>query len=203
MKILVINSGSSSIKFQLLDMSDESVLASGLVERIGEPVGLVKCTLHPGCDNEEVKKISEPVPDHTKGMKMAVDLLTDPVNGVIADKSDIDAVGHRVVHGGEDFHQPTLLTAEVIEAVKKNTPLAPLHNPANLDGIRVAQELFSGVPQVGVFDTAFHQTIPPHACRIICMKSTKSAVTDFMVPRINLLPVSVPKLWANLWKSLT
>lgn len=163
MKILVINSGSSSIKFQLLDMSDESVLASGLVERIGEPEGVVKCTLYPGCDNELVVKISEKVPDHTSGMRMAVDILTDGENGVIADKSDIDAVGHRVVHGGEDFHQPTLLTADVLEAVKKNTPLAPLHNPANLDGISVAQELFSGVPQVGVFDTAFHQTIPPHA----------------------------------------
>ena len=144
-------------------MSDESVLASGLVERIGEPEGLVKCTLRPDREDELVVKISERVADHTTGMRMVVDLLIDSEKGVIADKSDIAGIGHRVVHGGEDFHQPTLLTPEVLEAVKKNTPLAPLHNPANLDGIRVAQELFPGVPQVGVFDTAFHQTIPPHA----------------------------------------
>ncbi len=163
MKILVINSGSSSIKFQLLDMQDESVLASGLVERIGETEGQIKCTLRPGTGSELTIKKADVVPDHTTGMRMAVDLLTDREQGVIADCSDIDAVGHRVVHGGEDFHQPTVIDAEVMAAIEKNIPLAPLHNPANIDGIRVAQELFVGVPQIAVFDTAFHQTIPPHA----------------------------------------
>ncbi len=163
MKILVINSGSSSIKFQLLDMARESVLASGLVERIGEPQGLVKCILKPGTEKEHVVKKTQAIKDHTSGMRLAVEMLSDKDQGVIADKRDVSAVGHRVVHGGEDFHEPTVITAEVLAAIEKNIPLAPLHNPANMDGIRVAQELFAGVVQVAVFDTAFHQTIPPHA----------------------------------------
>lgn len=163
MKILVINSGSSSIKFQLLEMADESVLASGLVERIGEVEGLIKCTLRPGGEGELVIKKTAVVADHKTGMRMAVEILSDPQQGVIADSSDIDAIGHRVVHGGEDFHKPTVITKDVLAAIEKNIPLAPLHNPANLDGIRVARELFAGVPQVAIFDTAFHQTIPPHA----------------------------------------
>jgi acetate kinase len=163
MKILVINSGSSSIKFQLLDMLDESVLASGLIERIGEIEGLIKCTLRPGKENELTVTREDAVKDHKSGMRLAVALLTDQKDGVIAGRGDIGAVGHRVVHGGEDFHKPTVITDDVLMAIEKNIPLAPLHNPANLDGIRVAQELFPEVPQVGVFDTAFHQTIPPHA----------------------------------------
>jgi len=162
-KVLVINSGSSSIKFQLLDMQDESVLASGLVERIGEAEGQIKCELRPGAETEKVIKLQEPVPNHEHGMRKAVDLLTDAREGVIRDRAEIDAVGHRVVHGGEEFHQPTLITDEVIAAIEKTIPLAPLHNPANLDGIRVARELFPSSPQVAIFDTAFHQTIPPHA----------------------------------------
>jgi len=163
MKILVINSGSSSIKFQLLQMKDESVLASGLIERIGEEEGLLKCTFMPDTDDEQVAKIQEPIADHNKGMMLAVNLLSDEKYGVLSGKDDIGAVGHRVVHGGEDFHQPAIVTDEIMAAIEKNIPLAPLHNPANIDGIRVAQELFPGVPQVTVFDTAFHQTIPPHA----------------------------------------
>ena len=161
MKILVINSGSSSIKFQLLEMEDESVLASGLVERIGEKEGLIKCILHPETDKEQRIKSSEPVVDHKTGMHRVVQILTD--SGVISDSSDISAVGHRVVHGGEKFHQPTRITDNVLTAIEENIPLAPLHNPANLDGIRVAQGLFPGAAQIAVFDTAFHQTIPPHA----------------------------------------
>jgi len=162
-KVLVINSGSSSIKFQLLDMQDESVLASGLVERIGEAEGLIKCELRPDTDAEEVINIQEPVPNHEHGMRKAVELLTDATKGVIKDRDDINVVGHRVVHGGEEFHQPMLITDDVIGAIERNIPLAPLHNPANLDGIRVARELFPSSPQVAIFDTAFHQTIPPHA----------------------------------------
>jgi acetate kinase len=163
MKILVINSGSSSIKFQLLDMAGDSVLASGLVERIGEVEALIKCTLRPDCADELVINKILSIPDHKSGMLLAVDFLSDSENGVIAGSNDIAAVGHRVVHGGEDFHQPTFITSSVLAAIEKNSPLAPLHNPANIDGIRVAQELFAGVPQVAVFDTAYHQTIPPHA----------------------------------------
>ncbi len=163
MKVLVINSGSSSIKYQLLDMDNEAVLASGLVERIGEPEGLIKCALRPGLEGEEVVKIEGPVPTHKDGMHKIVTLLTDSDKGVITDQAEIGAVGHRVVHGGEEFHQPTLITDAVMAAIERCIPLAPLHNPANLDGIKVARELFSGAAQVAVFDTAFHQTIPPCA----------------------------------------
>ena len=163
MKILVINSGSSSIKFQLLQMSDESLLASGLIERIGEKEGLIKCILHPETDKEQIVKRVEAVADHKRGMHRAVEILTDPDTGVIGSSGDVSAVGHRVVHGGEDFHLPTLITDDVLAAIEKNIPLAPLHNPANLDGIRVAQNLFPDVAQIAVFDTAYHQTIPAHA----------------------------------------
>lgn len=144
-------------------MIDETVLASGLVERIGESEGLIKCVLRPGEDNEHIVKKTEAIADHEEGMHMAVEALTDSDNGVIGGPGDVAVVGHRVVHGGESFHQPTLVTAEVMTAIKQNISLAPLHNPANIDGIRVAQELFANVPQVAVFDTAFHQTIPPRA----------------------------------------
>jgi len=163
MKVLIINSGSSSIKFQLLDMTDESVLASGLVERIGEDQGLIKCRLKPGTDVEHTLNIEKEVPDHQSGMREAVELLSDSHHGVVRKVSDIGAVGHRVVHGGEDFQEPQLIDDQVVEAINRNIPLAPLHNPANLDGIKVARELFPGIPQVAVFDTAFHQTIPGRA----------------------------------------
>ncbi len=144
-------------------MEDESVLVSGLVERIGEEKGDLTNKAFPGTDREVVTEIVHPIPDHSTGMRLAIELIVDPDKGVIKDKGEIGAVGHRVVHGGEDFHEPIAITDEVIAAIKANVPLAPLHNPANLDGIRVAMELFPGVPQVAVFDTAFHQTIPPHA----------------------------------------
>ena len=163
MKILIINSGSSSIKFQLINMEDESVLATGLVERIGDSDSLIKCTLRPGTPGAAVIIDEGEVADHQSGMRKVVDLLTDSQRGVVDDRDDIKAIGHRVVHGGEDFHQPRLIDDEVVAAIYNNIPLAPLHNPANLDGIRVARELFPGTPQVAVFDTAFHQTIPDRA----------------------------------------
>ncbi len=163
MNILVINSGSSSIKFQLLDMVAEKVLASGLVERIGEAVGRIKCTLRPGTGDERVVVRENHIADHTSGMRLAVEILTDAADGVIARPADVTAIGHRVVHGGEDFHRPTVIDDRVLAAIANNVPLAPLHNPANLAGIRVAQELFPQAVQVAVFDTAFHQTIPAHA----------------------------------------
>lgn len=163
MKVLVINSGSSSIKYQLIDMDTEGVLVSGLVERIGDAMGDLTNKTFPGTDEQATNKIMQPIPDHNTGMRLAIELIADPDKGVISDMSEIGAVGHRVVHGGEDFHQPTVITDAVVAAIEANVPLAPLHNPANLDGIRVAMELFPGVPQVAVFDTAFHQTIPAHA----------------------------------------
>lgn len=144
-------------------MVDESVLASGLIERIGEPLGLIKCTMNPGTSAEVVIKIESGVADHQSGMRMAVDILTDANKGVVRHRGDISAVGHRVVHGGEDFHQPILIDDVVVAAIENNIPLAPLHNPANLDGIHVARELFPDIPQIAVFDTAFHQTIPDRA----------------------------------------
>lgn len=163
MKFLVINSGSSSIKYQVIEMETEAVLATGLVERIGETVGRLKNTFYPGTERERESELEQAIPDHDHGMRLVIALLTDPEQGIIADTSEITAIGHRVVHGGEDFRESALITPAILEAIKRNIPLAPLHNPANLDGIRVAMEIFPTVPQVAVFDTAFHQTMPPHA----------------------------------------
>jgi acetate kinase len=163
MKILVINCGSSSLKYQLLDMTTSTALASGLIERIGEPRGLLTHTNHPGTEGETQIKREEPIADHAAGMRLVQELLADPEAGVVADASDIQAVGHRVVHGGEAFRSSTKIDQEVMAAIEKTIPLAPLHNPANLMGIRVARELLPDAPQVAVFDTAFHQTMPAHA----------------------------------------
>ena len=163
MKFLVINSGSSSIKYQVIEMETETVLATGLVERIGDEQGRLKNVFYPGTDRECESVVEQPIPNHHSGMMLVISLLTDRDKGIIRDTSEIDAIGHRVVHGGEDFRGSMRITPEVIEALKRNIPLAPLHNPANLDGIRVAMEIFAAVPQVAVFDTAFHQTMPPHA----------------------------------------
>ena len=144
-------------------MEDESVLATGVVERIGEQTGSIVCTLHPGLGDERRIENKENIGDHHRGMLMVGDVLCDGDSGVIRSKDEIGAVGHRVVHGGERFHLPTIIDDEVIEAITENIPLAPLHNPANLDGIVVARHLFPAIPQVAVFDTAFHQTIPDWA----------------------------------------
>ncbi|MGD8501001.1 MAG: acetate kinase [Phycisphaerales bacterium] len=163
MKILVINCGSSSLKYQLFDMTTSTALASCLIERIGESQGLLAHTNHPGTDGETETVREEPIADHEAGLLMAQELLANPEAGIVADASDIQAVGHRVVHGGEAFRASARITLEVMAAIEKTIPLAPLHNPANLMEIRVARELFPDAPQVAVFDTAFHQTIPPHA----------------------------------------
>jgi len=163
MKFFIINSGSSSIKYQVIEMATETVLAAGLVERIGEESGRLKNTAFPGTRDELESVIEQPIPDHYSGMMLVIAALTDKDKGVICHTSEIDAIGHRVVHGGEDFRGSMRITPAVIAALKNNIPLAPLHNPANLDGIRVAMEIFPAVPQVAVFDTAFHQTMPPRA----------------------------------------
>jgi acetate kinase len=163
MKVLVINSGSSSIKYQLLDMDDETAMVSGAVERIGEDDSEIEQKNRPGSESEKVIEREESIADHEQGMKLIVELLADPEDGVISDKSDIDAIGHRVVHGGERFFEPTLIDDDVVDGIEANVPLAPLHNPGHLDGIRTTRRLFPDAPQVAVFDTAFHQTMPPKA----------------------------------------
>jgi len=160
MKVLVINCGSSSLKYQLLDMQGERLLATGLAERIGESIGRVAHTHHADTDKKERLVYEVVLVDHRAAMQEAIGQLTASETGVIAGPEEIDAVGHRAVHGGETFHKPTLIDASVLEAMQKTVPLAPLHNPANLMGIEVARELFPHAPQVAVFDTAFHQTIP-------------------------------------------
>jgi len=165
MKILVINTGSSSIKYQLFDLgSQDTVMASGIVEKIGEDTSFLNYKrLLPGGDGFEENTEECSVADHQEGMGRIVDLLVDPEHGSIKDKKEISAVGHRVVHGGETFHAPTIIDEKVIEAIEDNIPLAPLHNPSNLVGIKVAELTFPDIPQVAVFDTAFHQTMPMKA----------------------------------------
>ena len=158
MLVLVINCGSSSIKYQLFDMPEKKVLAKGLVERIG----LEKASLtHKVGDAKHV--FEKEIPDHKVGMQLILDALVNPEHGVIKDIKEIKAVGHRVVHGGEKYNASALITEDVIKGIEEVSDLAPLHNPANLTGIRAAQAALPGVPMVAVFDTAFHQTIPPQA----------------------------------------
>ncbi|MDK2957397.1 MAG: acetate kinase [Desulfovibrionales bacterium] len=163
MKILVINCGSSSVKYQLIQMDGPEVLASGLVERIGEPEGAITHKKHPGQPDEWEIELTLRMDTHTAGLTKVVELLCDPKEGVISKASDIAAVGHRVLHGGEQLYKPSLVNEEVIKIIEDNIPLGPLHNPPNLQGILVAQKLFEGIPQVAIFDTAFHQTMPPEA----------------------------------------
>ncbi len=163
MKILVLNCGSSSIKYQLFNMEEEAAMASGLAERVGEPQGRLTHNKFPATEAESTIAREEPISEHKDGMHMIIDLLTDEEHGVVNDASEISAVGHRVVHGGDHFQAPALIDDEVIGAIEETIPLAPLHNPANLMGIRVAQTLISQAPQVAIFDTAFHQTMPPRA----------------------------------------
>lgn len=159
MKILVLNCGSSSIKYALYNMDDKSVMTSGGAERVGLDGAFVKVKLA----NGEKKQIMHDIPEHTEGVKFIFSLLTDPEIGVIKDLSEINAVGHRMVHGGEKFNKSVLLNDEVLKAFEACSDLAPLHNPANLKGVNAVTELMPGLPQVGVFDTAFHQTMPKHS----------------------------------------
>jgi len=156
MKILVINSGSSSIKFKLIDMENEILLAEGLIERIGLPEGRIKFKSF-----EKTIILEEPVPDHTKGIDFVLDALTNSEYGPIDSYSEIGAVGHRVVHGGEKFTSSVIIDEKVIKGIEDCSFMAPLHNPANLQGIWAAMEDLPGIPNVAVFDTAFHQTMPP------------------------------------------
>jgi acetate kinase len=162
-KVLVINSGSSSIKYQLFSMSDKTVLARGLLEQIGEPAS---CLTHyaqseQGDSTDITRKL--PVENHQAGFQVIGEVLTE--SGAVRDSGELFGIGHRVVHGGESFQEPALIDEKVIRTIRDLIPLAPLHNPANLAGIEVALRFAPHVPQIAVFDTAFHQSMPPQAYR--------------------------------------
>ena len=159
MKILVLNCGSSSIKYKLFDMDQNHVMAQGGIEKIGLPGSFLKLT----APNGEKVILEEPIPEHTKGIEFIIHQLTKGQYACIDSLKDVDAVGHRVVHGGEKFNQSTLITQEVLDNIIACNDLAPLHNPANLLGINAVAAIAPEMPQVAVFDTAFHQTMPAKA----------------------------------------
>ncbi len=163
MNVLVLNAGSSSCKYQLIDMQTETALCSGLVERIGAPAGKLTHKIAPGMDNENKVVMEQPFADHVAALETVMKLLTDPQQGVIKDKSEIYAIGHRVVQGGEAIKEPVKINEQIKNIIREQAPLSPLHNPANLAGIEVTEKLLPGVPSVGVFDTEFHQTMPAKA----------------------------------------
>lgn len=158
MKILVINAGSTTLKYQLINSEDESVIAKGLCERIGG-TGVINYNKRDGSKASETVEM----PDHSVALKLVIDRLTDPDFGLVKDLSEIDAVGHRVVHGGESFSSSVVVDDAIIEEIRACSDLAPLHNPANILGINACRKLMPGVPNVAVFDTAFHQTMPEKA----------------------------------------
>lgn len=159
MKVLVLNCGSSSIKYKLFDMEQKSVIAQGGIEKIGLKDSFLKFTLPSG----EKKILEKDIPEHTVGVEFILQTLTSPEYGAIKSLDEINAVGHRMVHGGEKFSESVLLNKEVLDAFIACNDLAPLHNPANLKGVRAVEAILPNVPQIGVFDTAFHQTMPDYA----------------------------------------
>ena len=159
MKVLVLNCGSSSIKYKLYDMTTKEVMAQGGIEKLGLPDSFLKFTLADGSK----KIIEKNMPEHTVGVELILEVLTNAEYGCIKSLEEIDAVGHRLVHGGEKFNTSVVITPEVIKQMEACTDLAPLHNPANLKGVAAITKILPNVPQVGVFDTAFHQTMPAHA----------------------------------------
>ncbi|MCI5771734.1 MAG: acetate kinase [Clostridiales bacterium] len=158
MKILIVNAGSSSLKYQLIDMENEKTLAKGLVERIGIEGSRLEQKV-----NGEKFELVVPMKDHVEACKHMIDALTSKEHGVVASMDEIGAVGHRVLHGGSKFTESVVIDDAVIAAIEENIPLGPLHNPANLMGIKACQAVMPGTPMVAVFDTAFHQTMPPKA----------------------------------------
>lgn len=157
MNVLVLNCGSSSVKFQLFDTADDRVRLKGLVERIGSSRAML--TFSGERTKQPIRDVLE-VPDHERAVRLIMEILTSPDHGVLSDVREIGAVGHRTVHGGEEFSGSALITPEVIEAMERCVPYAPLHNPANITGIRIARKLMPETPQVAVFDTAFHSRMP-------------------------------------------
>ncbi|MGB5747485.1 MAG: acetate kinase [Desulfobacterales bacterium] len=161
MKVLVINSGSSSIKYQLFDMSNKTVLAKGLLEQIGESVSCLTHQSHSARNDKAKITRTLPVENHQQGFQLIGDVLNE--SGALRDSRELFGIGHRVVHGGEAFREPALIDEKVTNTIRELIPLAPLHNPANLMGIEVALQFAPSVPQIAVFDTAFHQSVPPPA----------------------------------------
>ncbi len=159
MKVLVLNAGSSSLKFQFFTMGTEKVLAKGIVERVGTDSPRLAYRRHDGVQHELKPEIT----NHVEALKSVCDCLVDPAIGVIASLSEVQAIGHRVVHGGEQVTKPTIVTNLVKKIIRDCIPLAPLHNPANYAGIEACEKLFPGIPNVAVFDTAFHQSMPPES----------------------------------------
>ncbi|WP_455170437.1 acetate/propionate family kinase [Aegicerativicinus sediminis] len=164
MKILVINTGSSSIKYVLYEMANNNVLANGSIERIGENQSNYKYSIFSEDIEKEFKK-SLTIKDHKEGLRNIIEVITDPGNNLLKDPNEIEAIGHRVVHGGEFYSGAVLITENVKSVIKRLIPLAPLHNPSNLEGIEVAEHFFPSAKQVAVFDTAFHQTMPSKSYR--------------------------------------
>lgn len=160
MKILVLNSGSSSVKYKLIDSVSGETLAEGGAEKLGLDDAFLKYKRHDG--SKAIVELGAGA-GHVEAIKAILNILTDPVEGCIKSYDEIEAVGHRVVHGGEKFNKSVLITPEVREKIRECYPIAPLHNPANMTGIEAIDELMPDVPQVGVFDTAFHQTMRPEA----------------------------------------
>ena len=158
MKILVLNCGSSSIKYALYNMDDQSVITSGGIEKIGLPDSFITIKL-----NGEKFRMERPIEEHTAGVQFIFEVLTTGDHAVLKSLNELDAVGHRMVHGGEKFNKSVILTPEVMEAFAECNDLAPLHNPANIKGVNAVKALLPDIPQVGVFDTAFHQTMPDYA----------------------------------------
>ncbi|MGI6588011.1 MAG: acetate kinase [Peptococcia bacterium] len=159
MKVLVINCGSSSLKYQLFDMENEQVMTKGLVERIGLPGSVLN---HQVGDKKKV--IEAEIPNHEKAVSLVMEAIVNPEYGVLKSMNEISAIGHRVLHAGEDYSDSVLMSENVMKSIRKNIELGPLHNPHNITGIEVCERLMPGVPQVCVFDTAFHQTMPKKAC---------------------------------------
>ena len=199
MNILVINAGSSSLKYQLLNPETQQVLAKGLCERIGIDG---KFTYKPQLEGKEAIKAADvAMPTHNEAIAAVLNALVDKDNGVIASMKEIDAVGHRVVHGGEKFAKSVLIDDEVMAAIEECDPLAPLHNPANIIGIKACQQLMPGTPMVAVFDTAFHQTCPPWPtptpCPMSTTRRTRSAATVSTAPATSMSPSGPPPCWAS------
>ena len=187
MKVLVINAGSSSLKYQLMDPETGKVFAKGLCERIGLDG---KFTYKPQVEGKETIKAADvAMPTHSEAIQTVLNALVDPQNGVISSMKEIDAVGHRVVHGGETFASSVLINDEVLKAVEDCTPLAPLHNPANIIGIEACRKVLGDdVPQVAVFDTAFHQTMPE---RLFRPSITEEMERSYLLATYSITPTSM------------
>ena len=200
MKVLVVNCGSSSVKYQLLNMEDESVMARGLAERISIEGSRLK---HQASGRDEVI-IEKAMPNHKAALKLITDVLTDKESGVIKDVDEIYAVGHRVVHGGEKFSGSVRITDEVMDTLRECADLAPLHNPPNIMGIEACQQLMPGKPMAGTFDTAFHHTIPDYAYIYPIPIEYYKKYGGEIRPRdsTSMWRKGPPKWLANRWKAL-